>query len=625
MATTQTSRGGVRGRLASTARLWRITRAAVALVRRGHPPTFWKSAAAQVVGAFGSVAIVFAGKLTVNLLLDTQRNGLRVADFVGPIALLAVATGITGSASALRAQQQRLLGEHATRLAWGQLLAVTSRVDLEVYESPTFFDRLERLQANTISRPITVANAVLGIISGFVSIVGLTVALAAIEPWLVVPLLLGAGPSLWLARKASDSEFAFSAAFSELWRRRHYLRDLLTSREPAKEVRAFDTSHLLLDRQEVLTVEYAAALGRQVRKRQLYSLATITVSTLLLVVTLSLLVYLLDRRALSLASAAAAIIAIRLLSTQLSALFASLGSIVESGVFLEEFQAFVTTTSVTSDQPATPRALRSAVDVRDVHYRYPGTSDDVLRGVDLRIPAGQVVALVGENGSGKTTLAKIVGGLYAPSSGTVTWDGDIVSGDARPALRASTAVIFQDFVRYRLTLRDNVALGDPSRLAAARDGGDPQLDDDIRQALRLAGASFTDGLAQGLDTVLSREYSGGTDLSVGQWQRVALARALFRSAPLVVLDEPSASLDPRAEHELFADVRRLVAGRAALFVSHRYGNLHLADHIYVLEAGQVVESGTHDELLAAGGVYCSLYRLQADAYAAGLGGQSLES
>ncbi|MDQ1725172.1 MAG: ATP-binding cassette, subfamily bacterial, partial [Frankiaceae bacterium] len=268
---------------------------------------------------------------------------------------------------------------------------------------------------------------------------------------------------------------------------------------------------------------------------------------------------------------------------------------------------------------ATP--LAESVDVRGVSYRYPGAAADALSGVDLHIPAGQIVALVGENGSGKTTLAKVVSGLYAPTSGTVSWDGAVVSTDDRALLRASTAVIFQDFVRYHLTLRDNVALGDAERLM----GPDPRLDDDVRNALALAGATFVDGLPKGLDTILSREYSGGIDLSGGQWQRVALARALFRASPLVVLDEPSAALDPRAEHELFADVRRLVTGRAALFVSHRYGNLHLADQIYVMQAGRVVERGSHEELLAAGGVYSSLYRLQADAYAAGLSAQPSEA
>jgi ATP-binding cassette subfamily B protein len=292
---------------------------------------------------------------------------------------------------------------------------------------------------------------------------------------------------------------------------------------------------------------------------------------------------------------------------------------VESGVFLEEFEEFVKSAPVTDAVAAASTPLVESVDLHGVTYRYPGAVVDALAHVDLHIPAGEIVALVGENGSGKTTLAKIVGGLYAPTSGAVSWDGTEVAPEDRRRLRASTAVIFQDFVRYHLSVRDNVALGDPDRLAV---GHDAALDDDVRAALRLAGATFVDALPQGLDTILSREYTGGTELSVGQWQRVALARALFRSAPLVVLDEPSASMDPRAEHELFADVRRLVAGRAALFVSHRYGNLHLADRIYVMQAGSVVEHGTHDELLATGGVYASLYRLQADAYAAGLLGQA---
>jgi ATP-binding cassette, subfamily B, bacterial len=217
--------------------------------------------------------------------------------------------------------------------------------------------------------------------------------------------------------------------------------------------------------------------------------------------------------------------------------------------------------------------------------------------VDLDIRPGEVVALVGENGSGKTTLAKIVAGLYEPATGSRDWDGAPLPA---PDVRASVTVIFQDFVRYQMTVRDNITIsgaGDPD--AAALSAG-------LTSTLRR--------LPAGMDTMLGRDLDEGVDISGGQWQRVALARALHRDTPLIVLDEPAAALDPRAEHELFTNVRATLGGRAALLISHRFSSTRLADRIYVMSEGRVVECGTHDELMASAGQYAELYRLQSAAY-----------
>jgi len=242
----------------------------------------------------------------------------------------------------------------------------------------------------------------------------------------------------------------------------------------------------------------------------------------------------------------------------------------------------------------------------EVSYTYPGSTEPAVDHVDLRIGAGEVVSLVGENGSGKTTLAKLIAGLYRPTEGTIYWDGIDTSGLEPADVRRSVASIFQDFVRYQLSALENIGLGEPDRV---------EDETAARAAAEQAGAAgFLEALPQGYQTILSREYADGRDLSVGQWQRVALARAFRRDAPLVILDEPTAALDPRAEHALFADVRRLLQGRSALLISHRFSSVRTADRIYVLEAGAVVESGSHDELMALSGLYSELFQLQARAY-----------
>jgi ATP-binding cassette subfamily B protein len=247
--------------------------------------------------------------------------------------------------------------------------------------------------------------------------------------------------------------------------------------------------------------------------------------------------------------------------------------------------------------------------VQDVTFTYPAATVPALRGVSLDIAAGQVVALVRENGSGKTTLAKLLARLYLPDRGAICWDG-VDTAELDPAqLRRRIAVIFQDFARYDLTARENIGLGAVERIE--------DLDAVVAAARRGGADQCLAALPGGYETILSPEYDGGRDLSVGQWQRVALARAFIRAAPLIILDEPTASLDPRAEHDLFRRIRSLYAGRTVLLISHRYNTVRDADHIYVLDAGRVIEHGSHDQLIATAGVYAELFTLQAAAYTGG--------
>jgi len=249
------------------------------------------------------------------------------------------------------------------------------------------------------------------------------------------------------------------------------------------------------------------------------------------------------------------------------------------------------------------------LEVRDVGYRYPDSERVALDGVSLEIRRGEIVALVGENGSGKTTLSKILAGLMDPTDGVVAWDGRPIAGPTARGVRPHVSVIFQDFARFQLSARDNIAVGRGIDVAADPDG--TALDDAARRA---GVADVIRGLPHGYDTVLSSLVPGGTDLSIGQWQRIALARAVYRDGGFVVLDEPTSAMDPEAERALFASLREVLHDRTVLLISHRFSTVRDADRIYVLADGRVVECGDHDELMARGGRYATMFMAQASGY-----------
>lgn len=569
---------------------------------------FVVTTALQLVSAAVIAAQVLIVKLVLDAILDVTEGEATTGQVVLPVMLLAGVTALVAVAGAIQTQQQRLLSELVMRSTWQQMLDVAAAVGLRAFESPGFYDRLQRVQTNALSRPHQLTQGLISLAGGLAGCAGVSIAIISLEPMLLPLLLLAGIPLFFTSRRESRLEFDFAVAQTPRLRLRHYLGLVQTGRDEAKEVRAYGLAGALRERFDRVYEGYTTDLRDHLRRRTRLAVAGNAASAAFLAATLLVLVWLVGRGQVTLAEAGAAIIAVRLLAAQVNTLFKGAQQIFESGLFLDDLADFVAMRPAAEQAEAGAPAPASfgRLTAERLTFTYPGSTTPALSDVSLRLDAGEIVALVGENGSGKTTLAKLLAALYEPDGGVIRWDDVDVSTYSRSGLRQAVAVVFQDFVRYHLSARENVGLGRADR-----------LDDEaglMRAAQRAGVDGVVDALPRGWDTPLSRMFKGGRDLSVGQWQRIALARAFFRDAPFVILDEPSASLDPRAEHALFQSLRDLLGGRSVLFISHRFSTVRTADRIYVLSGGEVIEHGSHDELMTLDGHYAELFRLQAAAY-----------
>jgi ATP-binding cassette subfamily B protein len=587
----------------------RITADALRLVWAASRQMLLASIGLKLLNGAGlALALIFSRKLIGDVL---TAGASATSPGIGAVApQLAAVVGIVavlGLVTAAGREVREILSETTARHAKHAIIDVATKVELSAYETPAFHDRLVRATSGE-HRPIQMVDGLIGTIGTIASVAGIVVALLAIQPWLVPVLLLAGLPLLAAVMKAGQAMFGFHMRMTSVTRARNYLYRLLTDKDPAKEVRAFGLAEYLTSRHTVLYDQHMTELRKTTRKRlRIAIVSTFGLSAALGVGMAGLLALAMSGR-LELAETATAAGALLILGERIMTTVNSVGDMYEAGLFVEDFTTFLATAPVAHGATGTAPAPATfdRISVEQVTFTYPAARTPALTDVSLQIRAGEVVALVGENGSGKTTLAKLLSRLYLPETGRLTWDGVDTATMHAGQVRRRIAVIFQDFARYDLTARENIGLGAvehiddlPTVQAAARHAG--------------ADAALT-ALHKGYETILSPEYDGGADLSVGQWQRVALARAFIRDAPLIILDEPTASLDPRAEHDLFSRIRTLYKGRTVLLISHRYNTVRDADHIYVLDCGRIIEHGNHDQLIAAAGVYAELFTLQAAAY-----------
>ena len=540
----------------------------------------WRAAGAEAVTALGLqglsgpivlLQLLFAAKGLRELLAQAHPNGSFVA--VLPwLVLMGVISAVSIAGTTVQQDRQQVLGELVRRRMETDTLEVAESVDLGAFEIPAFHNRLQRVGMAS-HEAVNLVTGTGRLIGAAAALAGVVVALAVIQPLLVPMLALALLPAWLGGSRRSEALMRFTWQLTPQDRERMYIQSLLTSRDTAKEVRALTLTGYLRGRFSRLYAERIGRLRELARGQLLVSLVTAL-------------------------AVAGVTLAVLLVLTWLA---------VNGRVSVAQTGVAVGAMAIAGQVAADVTGPLERIEARGLTFAYPAAPTPVLQDVSLHLDAGEVVALVGENGSGKTTLAKLLATLYRPTGGQVRWNGQDTAQLDPQLLHSRTAVIFQDFIRFHLPLWENVALGRHER-AEDRDA--------VRAALRQAGLDATvAALPEQDETMLGPEFQGGTDLSLGQWQKLAVARAFFRDAPFVILDEPTAALDPKAEHELFQRIRELLAGRTVLLISHRFSSARAADRILVLEAGRLVESGTHPQLMATGGRYAELFSLQARAYA----------
>jgi ATP-binding cassette subfamily B protein len=561
-----------------------------------------------VVTSLAIAGQLFVGRALLDLIADSDAGGVDASRLAPYIVALGAMLIVASLSEAISSEIRIPLGEQLHRLTMDEILDVATEVELEEYEGTVFHDRMQRARSAAGGKSAAVVFGFVTMLSTFVVAVGVIAVLLTIAPLLVPIAVLGYIPVAYVNVRNNRARYQMELDLTELHREKSYLEFVMTDRTEAQEVRSYDVAPTLRAWHSELWDIRLQQLRALVRRRLALTTVGSFLTTLVMIATLSIALILAARGSITIGDAAVAIVGLQQLSSRLRTAGTAFTGVHDGITFLRDFERFTESLPVIRETraTATPPSPPTILAVDRLGYRYPGAGEDALRSASFELRRGQIMAIVGANGSGKSTLAKLVCDLLPPTRGSVTWDGvDLATCDPY-LVRAQIAPVFQDFARYLLTIRRSIGLGDAARL------GD---DHAIRRAAAQVGLEdLIDSLPGGLETRLGKMFSGGTDISIGQWQRLAIARALFRDSPVVVLDEPSASLDPRAEAELFDLLQSLCEDRIVIFVSHRFATVRSADVVMVMDQGEVVEIGSHDDLMSRGGLYRDLFTLQAERY-----------
>jgi len=586
---------------------------------RNTPPVLkivWQSGPGVVV--FGLVSRLFAAllplallwipKLIVDAIVHAKVSQQAVSPRLWWLVAAEFGTAVLGGVLARAIDySDSLLADKYTRHVSIQVMKHAAELDLIAYEDPVFYDRLERARVQATDR-LGMIQQIGRLIQLVITTITLSVTIVVYSPWLMVLLIAGVLPAF-----LGESHFAFlgyakNFRQTPIRRQLDYLRQVGGSKEAAKELKLFGLSKFLTERFTKLSdgiYEENVALSR----RKLIAGAFLSVIAFMgYYSAYAFVIWRTVTGAYSLGLWYLLSGAILQASSNIQQIFSTVSGIADQALFLTDLLAFFDMQPTIQSKPdalPAPRPIVRGFEFRNVSFRYPGSSRLVLNGLNFHLHPGERVALIGENGEGKTTIVKLITRLYDPTEGQVLLDGVDLKEYRLEDLYREIGVIFQDFMRYEMTARENIAVGRIEDI------------DDLALLETAAQKSLADAVIAkigGYDQMLGRRFETGVDLSGGEWQKVALARAYLRDAQLLVLDEPTAALDARSEFEVFQRFAELTVGKMALFISHRFSTVRMADRIVVLENGKIAEEGSHEQLARLGGRYKEMFEMQAASY-----------
>ncbi len=555
----------------------------------------------------------WAGKLIVDAIVSAIKQGMEpVAGLRYVLPYLALEFGlllISSVTGQVRSLFDRVLQSRLTNHVNSLMIRKAISLDLQFFEDPVFYDMLQNARRQADTSALAIVNAMLQMVQQAITLVSLVALLLRFSPWLAVIVFVSAIPAF-----LSQSQYA-ERAFRAVTRRApearllNYLEMLLTGNDTVKEIKLFGLGLPLLRRYQELFVRFYEEDLAIARRRTFAGLGWGVLSNLAYYGSYAWIVLRTVAGRITLGDMTMFLGIFRQSQSSIRSLLDSLNRLYESNLYLDNLMDYLKLQPllVTAEHPlAAPEPIRQGIEFRHVSFCYPGSDVYVLRDINLHIRPGERIALVGLNGAGKTTLIKLLTRLYDPTEGQVLLDGVDLREYDLTSLHQRFGVIFQDFVRYQFSVRENIgfgqvdALDDLARIRDAADHG--------------GAAPIIEKMPQGYETVLGRRWEKGQELSGGQWQKIALARAFMRKAEVLVLDEPTSALDAEAEYEVFRRFGELMEGRIAVLISHRFSTVRMADRIVVLSAGKIIELGSHAELMGLDGAYARLFNLQAEGY-----------
>jgi ATP-binding cassette subfamily B protein len=488
-----------------------------------------------------------------------------------------------------------------------QIMEKAIELDVQYFEDDEFYDKLQRANRESSYRPYQIFWQMVTIGSQCVTLVSVVIVLLSWNWWLGLLILIAPLPSVVSQIFYGQQSYKIERERTQQYRRLSYFQYLTTNSHSVKEIRLFRLGDLFLGRYKQLYSDFYKVDSNLVKRE---TRAIVPFPILTNVVSAGAQIYAISFTIANghIGLLAGYLQAIAVVHNTLESLLWGVSQLYQNNLFVNNLFEFldVPANKIGNGKRPVPERLEIGIEFRDVSFSYPGTTEMVLQDLNLFLKAGECVALVGHNGAGKTTLVKLLTRLYEPTSGKILLDGIPLEEYDIQDVRRHISVIFQDFVHYEMAVRENVGFGYVEEL---------DNDERIRLATAQSGAAtFIEDLPQKYETTLGRMFEKGQELSIGQWQKMALARAFMRRAPVVVLDEPTSSIDAESESEIFGQLQHIAAGATTLLIAHRFSTVRMADRIIVIKQGKIIEDGTHEALMAINGTYAHLFRLQAAGY-----------